>query len=63
MAAQNGHKEMCLLLLARGSNVNERFSDIEVTALHHAALRGHEAVPEALLSLEGTLDWAGLDMG
>ena len=49
-AAQNGHQEICGLLLAHGSNVNEVVTDGKGTALHEAAGRGHNALVEALLS-------------
>ena len=50
-AAQNGHTEICCLLLAHGSDVNE-FSTVmgNITPLHVAAVRGHEATIAALLS-------------
>ena len=49
-AAQNGHTDICGLLLAHGSDVNEVDLKNKGTALHDAALGGHEAVIEALLS-------------
>ena len=49
-AAQNGHTDICGLLLAYGSNVHEVVSDTKFTALHFAAGRGHNATLEALLS-------------
>ena len=55
-AAQNGHTDICGLLLAHGSNVNEMVPGTKHTALHHAALKGHEAVVEALLSWGAAVD-------
>ena len=49
-AAQNGHTDICGLLLAHGSNVNELVSNIKFTALHLAAAEGHNVLVEALLS-------------
>ena len=45
-----GHTDICGLLLAHGSNVNEADSDTKHTALFYAAVKGHNAVVEALLS-------------
>ena len=50
VAAQNGHTDICGLLLAHGSNVNEVMPGTEHTALHYAANHGHNASVEALLS-------------
>jgi len=55
-AARNGHTDICGLLLARGSNVNEMDPETKVTALHLAAGCGHKAVVEALLSWGAILD-------
>ena len=55
-AAQNGHTDICGLLLAHGSNVNEVDLETKSTALHQAAIRGHEAVVEALLSWGAIVD-------
>ena len=49
-AALNGHTDICGLLLAHGSDVNEVELETKDTALHFAAGKGHEAVVEALLS-------------
>ena len=49
-AAQYGHTDICGLLLAHGSNVNEAEPDTKQTALHLAACFGHNASVEALLS-------------
>ena len=49
-AAQYGHTDICGLLLAHGSNVNEVHLKTKSTALHLAAVLGHKAVVEALLS-------------
>ena len=49
-AARNGHRDICGLLLAHGSNVNEVVPDTKQTALHLAATHGHNDSVEALLS-------------
>ena len=49
-AAQKGHTDICVLLLAHGSNVNEVQPVTKQTALHLAAIYGHNASVEALLS-------------
>ena len=60
VAAQKGYTDICGILLAHGSDVNEVEKDTggknKVTALHSAALRGHEAVVEALLSWGAIVD-------
>ena len=56
VAAQNGHTDICGLLLAHGSDVNEVQLETKLTALHEAAARGHEAVVEALLSWGAIVD-------
>ena len=58
-AAQGGHTDICGILLAHGSDVNEVQPKFEWTALHLAALRGHEAVVEALLSWGAIVDQQG----
>ena len=55
-AAQEGHTDICGLLLAHGSNVNELYLETKMTALHFAAVSGHEAAVEALLSWGATVD-------
>ena len=55
-AAELGHTDICGLLLAHGSDVNEVKPKTKSTALHVAAVRGHEAVVEALLSWGATVD-------
>ena len=50
VAAQNGHTDICGLLLAHGSNVNEVKPDIKHTALHLAANQGHNTLVEVLVS-------------
>ena len=55
-AAQNGNPDICALLLAHGSNVNEVKPETNSTALHFAAGRGHEAVVEVLLSWGAIVD-------
>ena len=52
-AAQSGHTDICGLLLAHGSNVNEVTLETKRTALHHAAAGGHQVLVEALLSSWG----------
>ena len=49
-AAQNGHADICGLLLAHGSNVNEMKPLVKHTALHFTAMEDHNATMEALLS-------------
>ena len=49
-AAKNGHTDICGLLLAHGSNVNEVVPHTQQTALHLAAMEGHNTSVEALLS-------------
>ena len=55
-AAQNGHTDICGLLLEHGSDVNEVTPETNWTALNLAALKGHEAVVEALLSWGANVD-------
>ena len=55
-AAQNGHTDICGLLLAHGSDVNEVDTKTKQTALFRAAGLGHEAVVEALLSWGAIVD-------
>ena len=50
VAAQKCHTDICGLLLAHGSNVNEVVPDIKNTALQLAAMEGHNASVEVLLS-------------
>ena len=50
VAAQSGHTDICGLLLAHGSNVNETDPSSKQTALHLAAMKGHNTSVEALLS-------------
>ena len=49
-AAQNGHTDICGLLLAYDSDVNEVEPDLKQKALHLAAYQGHHALVEVLLS-------------
>ena len=49
-AAQEGHSDICGLLLAYGGDVNEIHIGSNSTALHLAAAMGHNAVAEVLLS-------------
>ena len=55
-AAQKGHTDICGLLLAHGSDVNEMTPVIKSTALHFAAMGGHVGLVEALLSWGATVD-------
>ena len=55
-AAQNGHTDICGLLLVHGSDVNEMELKTKRTVLHEAAARGHEAVVEVLLSWGAIVD-------
>ena len=56
IAARNGHTDICGLLLAHGSNVNETEPLGNQTALHCAATKGHNASLEALLSWEAEVN-------
>ena len=49
-AADKGHTEVCELLLANGSDLEERTSSTLQTALHLAATYGHQSLLELLLS-------------
>ena len=66
VAAKNCHTDICGLLLAHGSNVNEVTYETKATALHLATTRGHNALVEALLSWgaevspENNLGWTPL---
>ena len=62
VAAQLGHTDICGLLLAHGSDVNEMDPKTKWTALHLAAGRGPHASVEVLLSWGADLnpqDYAG----
>ena len=48
IAAQKGHTDICGLLLAHNSDVNEMKPNTKCTALHFAAVRSHVAAVEAL---------------
>ena len=56
IAALMGHTDICGLLLAHGSNVNEVVPVIKHTALHSASLTGHNASVELLLSSGAEVD-------
>ena len=56
VAAQWGHTDICCILLARGSDVNEMELKTKHTALHKAARAGHEALVEVLLSRGAIVD-------
>ena len=60
-AAQNGHTDICGLLLAHGSNVHEMQPGTKHTALHLAAMQGHNATVEALLSWGAKVDAPDLE--
>ena len=49
VAAQFGHKDVCELLLANGSDLEERMPDTLGTALHFAAGYGHQSLLDLLL--------------
>ena len=51
-AAQHGHTDVCWLLLAHGSKLDEREFGSENTALHEAAMLGH------LSTITALLDWS-----
>ena len=57
-AAQNGHTDICGLLLAHGSDVNEMELETKTTALHYAVGTGsdNKALVEALLSWGANVD-------
>ena len=55
-AAQNGHTDVCILLLAHGSNVNEMEPETKDTVLHNAAGGGHESLVEVLLAWGANID-------
>ena len=50
IAAQNGHADICGLLLAHGSDVNEILPENRLTALWLAAHYNHKTVAKALIS-------------
>ena len=50
IAAQEGHTDICGILLAHDSNVNEVEHEAKATALHYAAVNGHNVLVEVLLS-------------
>ena len=56
VAAMNGHSDICSVLLAHGSDVNEMDPLTKDTALHNAAARGYEALVEVLLSWGADVD-------
>ena len=63
VAAQNGHTDICGLLLTHISEANEMEPKTKRTALYYAAIKGHEAVVEALLSwgaIVDAQDYAGM---
>ena len=55
-AAVKDHTDICGLLLAHGSNVDEVEPDTKDTALHNAALNDNNVLVEALLSWGATVD-------
>merc|ERR1719234_47983 len=56
LAADEGHSEMCSLLLAYGSNVEEESPPTKFTALHKAASKGHFEILKTLLSCGANVD-------
>lgn len=50
LAAENGHKQIVELLIAKGANVNATEREMTNTPLHLAALIGHTQIAELLLS-------------
>ncbi len=59
LAAVKGHKEIVMLLLDRGSIINEK-DDQGVTTLHLSALGGHDAIVEILLAAGAEVDAADI---
>ena len=49
-AAEEGHTEVCELLLDTGSDLEESTPKTQMTALHKAAIKGHESLLQLLLS-------------
>ena len=58
-AAQRGHTEVCELLMANGSDLEERESDTQDTALHYAAIEGNESLLQLLLSQKADVNSKG----
>ena len=50
VAVENGQTEVCQLLLAAGTDVEESEPKTQFTPLHKAAIRGHERIIQLLLS-------------
>ena len=50
LAAEEGHFEVCELLLENGSDLEERVPGTLFTAVHKAAIRGHQRLLKLLLS-------------
>jgi prepilin-type N-terminal cleavage/methylation domain-containing protein len=49
-AAENGHKKVVELLIAKGADVNVKVEDEIETPLHSAASRGHKEIVELLIA-------------
>ena len=49
-ATDEGHAEVCKLLIEKGSDLEESDTDTQYTALHYAAINGHESLLQLLLS-------------
>ena len=56
VATQFGHTDICDLLLAHGSNVNDIQTITKSTALHIAVQQGHQALTETFLSWGAEVD-------
>ena len=50
VVAQRGHTEVCKLLIEKGSDLEESSTRTQDTALHKAAINGHEILLQLLLS-------------
>ena len=55
-AADQGHTEVCELLLASGCDPEERIPDTLDTALHKAAIEGHQQIVQLLVSQKATVN-------
>ena len=55
-AAQRGHTEVCELLLEKGSDLEESESSAQYTALHLAAIYGHESLLQLLIKYKPNLN-------
>ncbi len=59
-AAQEGHKELAELLLAKGADVNAKTTD-GATPLHRAAHYGHQQLAELLLAKGADVNAKSID--